>query len=80
MKGLLRRRKVTTYEGTGRLCADRSVEVDAGDSGTQTLQGDHVLLAAGSVPITLPGFDRDSTLVMTPTRCWHSTRCRAESP
>ncbi|WP_419862527.1 dihydrolipoyl dehydrogenase [Candidatus Poriferisodalis sp.] len=65
VKGLLRRRKVTTYEGTGRLCADRSVEVDAGDSGTQTLQGDHVLLAAGSVPITLPGFDRDSTLVMT---------------
>lgn len=65
VKGLLRRRKVTTYEGTGRLCADRSVEVDAGESGTQTLQGDHVLLAAGSVPITLPGFDRDGTLVMT---------------
>ena len=65
VKGLLRRRKVTTYEGTGRLCADRSVEVDAGESGTQSLQGDHVLLAAGSVPITLPGFDRDGTLVMT---------------
>ena len=65
VKGLLRRRKVVTYEGTGRLCADRSVEVDAGDSGTQTLQGDHVLLAAGSVPITLPGFERDGTLVMT---------------
>ena len=65
VKGLLRRRKVTTYEGTGRLRADRSVEVDAGESGIQTLQGDHVLLAAGSVPITLPGFDRDGTLVMT---------------
>ena len=65
VKGLLKRRKVTTYEGTGRLCADRSVEVDAGESGTLTLQGDHVLLAAGSVPITLPGFDRDGTLVMT---------------
>ena len=65
VKGLLRRRKVTTYEGTGRLCADRSVEVDMGDGGTQTLQADHVLLAAGSVPITLPGFERDGTLVMT---------------
>lgn len=65
VKGLLRRRKVTTYEGTGRLCADRSVEVAADESGSQTLQGDHVLLAAGSVPITLPGFDRDGTLVMT---------------
>ena len=65
VKGLLRRRKVATYEGTGRLRADRSVEVDAGESGIQTLQGDQVLLAAGSVPITLPGFDRDGTLVMT---------------
>ncbi len=65
VKGLLKRRKVTTYAGTGRLCADRSVEVDAGEPGIQTLQGDHVLLAAGSVPITLPGFDRDGTLVMT---------------
>lgn len=65
VKGLLRRRKVTTYKGTGRLCADRSVEVDMGDGGTQTLQADHVLLAAGSVPITLPGFERDGTLVMT---------------
>ena len=65
VKGLLRRRKVTTYQGTGRLCADRSVEVDMGDGGTQTLLADHVLLAAGSVPITLPGFERDGTLVMT---------------
>ena len=65
VKGLLRRRKVTVYEGTGWLCADRSVEVDAGESGTLTLQGDHVLLAAGSVPITLGGFDRDGALIMT---------------
>ena len=65
MSGLLRRRKVTVYEGTGRLGADRSVLVRNGESETQTLHGDHVLLAAGSVPITLPGFDRDGTLVMT---------------
>ena len=65
VSGLLRRRKVTVYEGTGRLGADRSVLVRNGESETQTLHGDHVLLAAGSVPITLPGFDRDGTLVMT---------------
>ena len=65
VKGLLRRRKVTVVEGTGRLAADRSVVVETDESGSQTLAGDHVLLAAGSVPITLPGFERDSTLVMT---------------
>ena len=65
VKGLLRRRKVTVFEGTGRLAADRSVVVESDESGSQILAGDHVLLAAGSVPITLPGFERDSTLVMT---------------
>ena len=65
VKGLLRRRKVAVYSGTGRLASDRSVVVRNGESETQTLHGDHVLLAAGSVPITLPGFDRDGTLVMT---------------
>ena len=65
VQGLLRRRKVTICQGTGRLRADRSVEVDTDESGTQTLQGDHVLLAAGSVPMTLPGFEPEGTLVMT---------------
>ena len=65
VKGLLKRRKVTVIEGTGQLEADRTVVVDSDESDPQTLAGDHVLLAAGSVPITLPGFDRDSSLVMT---------------
>lgn len=79
VRSLLKRRKVTVYEGTGRLGPDRTVIVETSqnrpspeggagngaDGSTQTLKADHVLLAAGSVPITLPGFDRDATLVMT---------------
>ena len=65
VKGLLKRRKVQVFEGTGRLNADRSVTVAADESEVQTVHGDHVLLAAGSVPMTLPGFERDGTLVMT---------------
>ena len=68
VRGLLKRRKVAVFEGTGRLEPDRTVVVEANgpDGGdTETLRADHVLLAAGSVPITLPGFDRDPTLVMT---------------
>ncbi|WP_428119219.1 dihydrolipoyl dehydrogenase [Candidatus Poriferisodalis sp.] len=68
VRGLLKRRKVAVFEGTGRLEPDRTVVVEANgpDGGdTDTLRADHVLLAAGSVPITLPGFDRDPTLVMT---------------
>lgn len=55
--GLLKRRKVTVHDGTGTLGADRTVTVTASDGSTTTLQGEHVLLATGSVPRNLPGFD-----------------------
>ncbi len=65
VKSLLKRRKVTVIEGTGRLEGDRSVVVEDDASDSQVLTADHVLLAAGSVPITLAGFERDSTVVLT---------------
>ena len=61
LQGLLKRRKVTTLAGTGRLGPDRTVTVSDGTE----LQGDHVVLAAGSVPRTIPGFDVDGRYVLT---------------
>lgn len=55
--GLLKKRKVTVYEGTGTLGADRTVTITADDGETTTCQGTNVLLASGSVPRNLPGFD-----------------------
>ena len=57
LSGLLKNRKVTVFPGTGRLGADRRVTVDLTDGGTAELEGDAVILAAGSVPRTIPGFD-----------------------
>ena len=65
LSGLLAGRKVTVYDGTGRLAADRSVHVSGGSSGEVQLEGRHVVLAAGSVPRTLPGFDIDGRIVVT---------------
>jgi len=62
---LLKGRKVTVYDGNGSLQADRSVQVRGGSSGDVDLTSDHVLLATGSSPRTLPGFDVDGTIVMT---------------
>lgn len=56
VEGLLKRRKVKVFAGTGRLGAGRSVSVDGAD-GPITITGEHVLLAAGSVPRTIPGFE-----------------------
>lgn len=62
---LLRGRQVTILDGTGTLGADGTVTVTGGDGGTSELTGGAVILASGSVPRTLPGFDVDGTAVLT---------------
>ncbi len=65
LTGLLKGRKVTIFEGTGRLDADQTVTiVDGADAGV-IAQGTNVILAAGSVVRSLPGFDVDGTTVVT---------------
>jgi dihydrolipoamide dehydrogenase len=61
LQGLLKKRKVTIVSGTGSLGAGRLVRVDDGTE----LVGRNVILASGSVPRTIPGFDVDGELVLT---------------
>ena len=63
---LLKRRKVTVVNGHGRLTADGAVEVDG-----QTLRGRATIIATGSVPRSIPGFEPDGELIVTSD---HSTR------
>ncbi len=56
LSGLLKARKVTVFNGIGSLRADRSVHVEGAD-GSIDISADAVLLAAGSVPRTIPGFE-----------------------
>lgn len=53
----MRSKKITILEGTGSLGADRTVDVRLNDGSTTRLVGRNVLLAAGSVPRTIPGFE-----------------------
>jgi dihydrolipoamide dehydrogenase len=65
LAGLLKGRKVTVFEGTGQLQSDLSVKVlDGADAGVVS-KGANVILAAGSVPRTLPGFEIDGKIVVT---------------
>ena len=63
--GLLKNRKVTLIDGWGKLGPDKTVTVSGGSSGDLTITGEHVILAAGSLPRTIPGFEVDGKLVMT---------------
>lgn len=65
LSGLLKQRKVTIYDGHGRLGADRKVTVSGGESGDVELTGDAVIIASGSLPRTIPGFDVDGDVVLT---------------
>ena len=62
---LLKSRKVTVYDGHGRLHAGRKVTVSGGTSGAVELTADAIVIAAGSVVRTIPGFDIDGEIVMT---------------
>jgi dihydrolipoamide dehydrogenase len=64
LQGLLKRRKVTIFAGTGTLAPGRVVRVDDGGDGVE-LEAPAVILAAGSVPATVPGFEVDGRLVLT---------------
>ncbi len=61
LQGLMKRRRITTFIGTGTLGPDHVVRVDDGTE----LVGTHVILASGSVPRSIPGFVVDGDLVMT---------------
>jgi dihydrolipoamide dehydrogenase len=60
LTGLIKGRGITVIEGTGRLTGAREVTVD----GT-TYSAEHVVLASGSYPRSLPGLDIDGERVIT---------------
>lgn len=65
LSGLLKKRKVTVYDGIGTLHAGHVVKVTGGSSGDVELHGTSVILASGSVPRTIPGFEVDGVTVLT---------------
>jgi dihydrolipoamide dehydrogenase len=65
LTGLLSGRKVTTIEGVGQLQADGSVVVTPTEGPSRRVLGEATILATGSVPRTLPGFEPDGRVVLT---------------
>jgi len=61
LQSLLKSRKVTIINGTGQLFQGNIVKISDGSE----VQGTNVILASGSVPREIPGFERDGKFVMT---------------
>ena len=56
-------RKVEVFNGTGSLGSGKTVEIALNDGGSASITGSSVLLASGSVPRTIPGFDRGGPIM-----------------
>ena len=61
LSGLMKGRKIEIIEGTGTYLGDGLVSVSNGEE----VIGDSVILASGSVPRTIPGFDIDGETIIT---------------
>jgi len=67
LQGLMRSRRITTIPGTGTLGPDHRVTVAGPEAGSDSVEvtAASVVLASGSVPRTLPGFEVDGRLVLS---------------
>jgi dihydrolipoamide dehydrogenase len=61
---LMKKNKVTTFNGTARLALPGKVEVTGADGATQTLQTKNIIIATGSVVRPIPGFETDGVRVV----------------
>ena len=61
--GMCKARKVEVFNGVGSLGPNRTVTVEHADGQRATISGDHVILAAGSVPRLIPGFERGGPIL-----------------
>ena len=64
LNSLLTGREVAIYSGKGFLSSDRKIEIKK-ENETEIIQGKNVLLATGSTPRTIEGFEIDGEIVMT---------------
>ena len=65
LEGLLKGRKVTTVKGRGRLADGGALQIAVDGDPVTELEGDAVILATGSSPRTIPGFDFDGELILS---------------
>jgi dihydrolipoamide dehydrogenase len=64
VSGLLKSRKVEIIDGFGRMSGPGRVTVETAD-GARELEARTVIIATGSVPATIPGFDFDGTHIVS---------------
>ncbi len=61
---LMKKNKITAFNGTGRLSLPGKIEVTSGDGKKETINTRNIIIATGSVVRPIPGFDTDGERVV----------------
>ena len=61
---LMKKNKITTFSGTGKLALPGKVEVTSADGKKETINTKNIILATGSVVRPIPGFETDGAHVV----------------
>ena len=61
---LMKKNKITTFSGTGKLSLPGKVEVTSADGKKETINTKNIILATGSVVRPIPGFETDGAHVV----------------
>ncbi|WP_414431105.1 dihydrolipoyl dehydrogenase [Alcanivorax sp. IL3] len=64
---LFKANKVTWLQGSGQLKSGKQVEFSPLEGDAQTLQAEHIILAAGSVPVEIPPTPVDQKIIVDST-------------
>jgi dihydrolipoamide dehydrogenase len=62
---LMKKNKIAVLHGNGTLTGPTSVRVSGGESGDVEASGEHLILATGSAPRSLPGLEPDGRFIIT---------------
>lgn len=79
LSSVLGQRKVTIYEGVGSFGPSGTVQAAAADGSERTLSGGSIILASGSTPRTIGGFEVDGELVVTSDELFSINRLPASA-
>ena len=79
LSSVMRQRKVTVYPGVGSFGSSGTVLAAVADGSEHTLSGGSIILASGSTPRTISGFDVDGELVVTSDELFSIDRLPAEA-
>lgn len=72
---LFKSNKVTWLQGSGQLKANKQVQFTPLEGDEQSLEAEHVILAAGSVPVDIPVAEVDQKIIVDSTGALNSIPC-----